>query len=66
MHPFSDDSALPTFFLVSKIQNESKRNKTILLDGLGTDGCFSVSNESSYFKRLIYMQPKRFLQLEAL
>ena len=66
-HPFSDDSALPTFYLVNKIAKLLTK-KRVLIDGIGADSCFSEVDESRLalnIRRVMFRQPKAVRQFIA-
>jgi asparagine synthetase B (glutamine-hydrolysing) len=68
IHPFLDDSALPTFYLVNLIA-KSLAEKKVLIDGLGADGCFSEVNEGSRLAlnigKAMFRQPRALRQFTA-
>ena len=60
MHPFSDYSTIPTYYLINHIKNIHP-DGGILFDGNGAEYCFGwegLTHSYSYLWKLVYAQPR--------
>ncbi len=66
IQPYSDTSALPSFYGVNQIA-KSINHKKIIIDGLGADTCFAVTNGERIVnvQKAMFRQPKAFRQIDS-
>ncbi len=63
MHPFSDFSTIPTYYLMNKIKSRHQEGG-ILIDGNGADICFGFGTLARHLLwRLLYAQPRFIKQV---
>lgn len=63
MHPFSDYSTIPTYYLMNQIK-DIYPNGGILIDGTGADGCFGFDLLTySFLWKVLYAQPRFIKQI---